>query len=190
MYLQKFLPIITVGAVAVIVFTQRLWMRSPSPQAPVQQQGFKTPSERSRQGIQNPAIPDGDKLYLPNPKLTPGSIFTQATRQDICVPGYTRRVRHVPPDVKRSVYRSYGIRHHQPGEYEVDHLISLELGGDNQPTNLWPEPYQGPWNAHIKDDLEDELHRRVCAGTVPLQVAQREISSNWVAAYRKYVGGQ
>jgi len=142
MYLQKFLPIISVGAVAVavIVFTQRPWMRLPSPQAPVQQQAFKTRSERSQQGIQNPAIPDEDKPYLPNPKLTPGSMFTEATRQDICVPGYTRRVRHVPPEVKHSVYRSYGIRHHQPGEYEVDHLISLELGGDNQPTNLWPEP--------------------------------------------------
>jgi hypothetical protein len=41
--------------------------------------------------------------------------------------------------VKRKVYAEYGITHHEPSEFEVDHLISLELGGSNSIRNLWPE---------------------------------------------------
>jgi hypothetical protein len=29
----------------------------------------------------------------------------------------------------------------------IDHLISLELGGANTVDNLWPQPYDGEWNA-------------------------------------------
>jgi len=73
--------------------------------------------------------------------------------------------------------------------YEEDHLISLEIGGHpTDPRNLWPEPWSGPLNAHDKDRLENELHRQVCAGTITLEAAQQAIASDWVAAYRQYVG--
>ena len=72
----------------------------------------------------------------------------------------------------------------------MDHLISLELGGDNQSTNLWPEPYYGQCNARDKDRLENELHRRVCSGAMSLKQAQQEIATDWVAAYRKYLGSR
>jgi hypothetical protein len=124
--------------------------------------------------------------FLPDSARTPGAIL-EVTAADICVPGYSRRVRNVPAPVKRGVYASYGIRRHRPGDYEVDHLISLELGGSNSQRNLWPESFHtSPWNAHVKDDLENELHRRVCNGTLDLAVAQREIATDWVAAWRKY----
>ena len=42
------------------------------------------------------------------------------------------------------------------------------------------------WNAHIKDQLEDRLHQMVCRGDVDLATAQRDISADWIAAYRKY----
>jgi hypothetical protein len=67
---------------------------------------------------------------LPDPKLTPGDVLP-VTKDDICVPGYTKKVRSVPEAVKRKAYAEYGITSHEPGEYEVDHLISLELGGSN-----------------------------------------------------------
>jgi hypothetical protein len=52
---------------------------------------------------------------------------------------------------------------------------------------LWPEPYQDTvCNAHVKDQLEDRLHRMVCRGHVDLATAQRDISTDWIAAYRKY----
>lgn len=46
-----------------------------------------------------------------------------------------------------------------PHGCEVDHLISLELGGANAIENLWPQPFDGKWNAHVKDRLELRLHK-------------------------------
>jgi hypothetical protein len=39
----------------------------------------------------------------------------------------------------------------------------------------------------VKDVLERKLHNLVCAGKVDLKTAQREIASNWIEAYKKYV---
>ena len=73
----------------------------------------------------------------------------------------------------------------------VTRLISLELGGSNSIKNLWPESYRTtPWNARVKDRLEDKLHELVCSGQLDLQTAQRAIASNWIEAYKKYVGPQ
>jgi hypothetical protein len=57
---------------------------------------------------------------LPDPKLTPGATLP-VTKDDICVPGYTKKVRNVPKSVKDQVYAEYGITSHQPKEFEVDH---------------------------------------------------------------------
>jgi hypothetical protein len=122
----------------------------------------------------------------PDPRLTPGAVLP-VTAKDICVPGYTKKVRNVPAAVKRKVYAAYGIAHRAPGEYEVDHLISLELGGSNAIANLWPESYRTkPWNARVKDALENHLHREVCAGTIRLRDAQREIATDWIASYQRH----
>lgn len=134
--------------------------------------------------IGNPAPVEPDSV------LTPGATLP-VTTADICTPGYSRKIRNVPAEVKRDVYRRYGIRHHRAGEYEVDHLISLELGGSNSERNLWPQSYwTTPWNAHVKDVLENALHRAVCEGRVPLTTAQHDIATDWVAAYRRYVGAR
>lgn len=123
---------------------------------------------------------------LPNPQMTPGDTL-DVTKEDICTPGYSKKVRNVPTQVKNQVYQNYGITSRKPGEYEVDHLISLELGGSNSIKNLWPQSYvTQPWNAHVKDKLENELHRQVCSGKVDLKTAQHAIASDWIAAYKKY----
>ena len=72
---------------------------------------------------------------LPDANMTPGDTF-DVTAQDICAHGYARKVRDVPEEMKREVYREYGITSHGPGDYEIDHLISLELGGSNSIKNL------------------------------------------------------
>lgn len=127
---------------------------------------------------------------LPDPKLTPGDTL-DVSREDLCVPGYTKHVRDVPSAVKRQVYALYGIKSHRPREYEVDHLISLELGGSNSVRNLWPQSYlTKPWNAHVKDALENRLHALVCSGELDLKTAQRDIATDWIAAYKKYVGAR
>jgi hypothetical protein len=125
--------------------------------------------------------------FVPDPVKTPGAVL-EVTASDICVSGYSKRVRNVPVEVKRRAYANYGIRTHEPGEYEIDHLISLELGGSNSIRNLWPQSFRThPWNAHVKDALENELHRRVCAGTIDLGKAQQIIAHDWVSGYRMYV---
>ena len=120
----------------------------------------------------------------PDPQLTPGVADPGVTQSNIgstiCVPGYSRRVRNVPQSENDEVYREYGITHHAPGEYEVDHLISLELGGSNDIHNLWPEPYAGPDNAHTKDGMENRLHAEVCAGQITLARGQDEIVHWWM----------
>src|SRR5207247_584795 len=63
---------------------------------------------------------------LPDSRCTPGAIFTRATRRVVCRRGYSRRVRNVPQNLKDRVYRAYGVRHHRPYQYEIDHLVSLE----------------------------------------------------------------
>lgn len=133
-----------------------------------------------------PAADQVSAPLLPDAKMTPGATLP-VTRADICVPGYTKKVRNVPLDVKRQVYAEYGIQSHKPGDYEVDHLISLELGGSNSLKNLWPESYRTrPWNAHVKDALENELHDEVCSGRLDLTTAQHDIATDWIAAYKKY----
>ena len=124
----------------------------------------------------------------PDPQLTPGATLP-VTRDDVCVPGYTQKVRNVPEAVKRQVYAEYGIMSHKAGNFEVDHLISLELGGSNSPKNLWPQSYKTqPWNAHVKDALENRLHADVCTNQLDLTTAQQEIATDWIGAYKRVFG--
>lgn len=125
---------------------------------------------------------------LPDPVLTPGDAAT-SDRAVLCAPGYAGKARNVSRSLKNRVYRSYGVTARAPGEYEVDHLVSLELGGSNSIRNLWPQSYvTQPLNARVKDRVENRLHALVCSGRVPAEQAQREIAADWTAAYRKYVG--
>ncbi|MBV9390031.1 MAG: HNH endonuclease [Chroococcidiopsidaceae cyanobacterium CP_BM_ER_R8_30] len=141
-------------------------------------------------GVCTIAVADQTSPYLPDPQLTPGSVFADVSQQEICQPGYTKSVRAVSSEEKQQVYREYGISNRRPREYTIDHLIPLELGGSNEIRNLWPEPNQGPNNAHDKDELENVLHEQVCAGNIPLEQAQQEIQSNWTSAYQQYVARQ
>lgn len=122
---------------------------------------------------------------LPDPRCTPGAIFTRANRRAICTRGYAGRVRHVSASLKRRVYDSYGVRHHKRGSYEVDHLVSLELGGSNDESNLFPEAANPRPGFHEKDRLENRLHALVCDGEVSLRTAQRRIASDWLTEYRR-----
>ena len=124
---------------------------------------------------------------MPNPALTPGAALTTSTAR-VCVRGYAASVRDVPQSEKAAVYARYGVVD-VPYRHEVDHLVSLEIGGSNVIANLWPEPYAGRWGARTKDVLEDRLHELVCAGRLGLRSAQRIEASDWVRAYRRYVGG-
>jgi hypothetical protein len=111
------------------------------------------------------------------------------TVAQICVPGYAKSVRNVTTAEKDAVYAEYGIASRAPGQYEVDHLISLELGGSNDIANLWPEPADPRPGFHEKDRVENALHDRVCAGSISLADAQRQIATNWLALWNQGVAG-
>jgi hypothetical protein len=120
---------------------------------------------------------------LPDPACTPGDIFLDATKDKICVSGYSSSVRSVPASEKDAVYAEYGIAHHATGEYEVDHFVSLELGGSNDISNLFPEAAEPKPGFHEKDKVENYLHDQVCKGNLTLADAQRQIATNWLAVY-------
>jgi hypothetical protein len=117
---------------------------------------------------------------LPDPACTPGAVFAGVTRAQICDPGYAKSVRDVPEQEKAQVYAEYGVSSHRPGEYEVDHLVSLELGGSNDIANLWPEAASPRPGYHEKDRYENYLHDQVCNGELPLAEAQQRIATNWL----------
>jgi hypothetical protein len=135
---------------------------------------------------------------LPDPKITPGAInemVTQANiRATICRKGWTRTIR--PPvsytnRLKHQLMRRYGVAGANMHDYELDHLVPLELAGaPDDPANLWPQPRTGAWNADLKDDLERTLNRRVCRGRMTLAEAQGAIRTNWIDAYRRYESGR
>ena len=128
---------------------------------------------------------------LPDPTLTPGAVQPGMAASNLCPVAHTPTLRNVTQAKKKAVYAEYGMIPHQgecaPAGCEVDHLISLEIGGSNDIHNLWPEPYGGTrWNAHVKDAYENFLHAQVCAGTITLGDAQKEISTNWIVGYMSH----
>ncbi len=126
---------------------------------------------------------------LPDSACTPGAIFPDATVDQICKPGYSSNVRNVTTSVKNQVYSEYGVTERAPGEYEVDHLISLELGGSNEIANLWPEPADPKPGFHEKDKVENYLHDQVCSGAISLHDAQVQIATDWLAVYQRMPSG-
>ena len=89
--------------------------------------------------------------------------------------------------LKREQISQYRYADTRLADYEEDHLIPLELGGDGYaPGNLWPEPYAGSTGARIKDKVENALHRLVCSGLIGLRTAQHAIATDWYAAYLQY----
>jgi len=129
---------------------------------------------------------DADGVLLPDPKATPGATLN-VTMHHLCMKGYTQTVRNVTDAEKQHIYALYGAKKQPKVCCEVDHLISLELGGSNDLTNLWPEPYLPKPGAHEKDKLENVLHQAVCDGKMTLQEAQQKISTNWYEAYKQLV---
>ena len=156
----------------------------------------------------------GSATIYPDPSITPGATNPNVTqdniRQTICVQGFTKTIR--PPVAVTSKIKSQQLKAYHdtvpqspplpvvakkadtskcvehsadPRCYELDHLISLELGGcPDCVSNLWPEPYNPKPGAHEKDKVENFLHRQVCSGAITLDEAQHEIVQDWYKVYQ------
>lgn len=128
-------------------------------------------------------------LFLPDPVCTPGAVDPAVTEGNlastICKSGYTATVRAPASDTNKTKALSlsqYGQTRAASTEY--DHLISLQLGGTNAVSNLWPEPNRAgaPGTTNPKDAVETRLNKAVCSHRVTLAAAQKAIARNWVTA--------
>jgi hypothetical protein len=123
---------------------------------------------------------------VPNPRLTPGATRLVST-SDVCTITYSDDTSLVPASVREKVYRAYGMAGPQAKDYQLDYLISPQLGGTDDIRNLWPEPASvSGWNMRIKDELENRLHQLVCQGQLNLSTAQSDLATDWISAYKKY----
>ena len=116
---------------------------------------------------------------LPDSEVSPGVART-TDKSEICAPGFTtKKYRHTTEATKHKICAEYGITGNCPDhQYEIDHIISIEIGGADVPGNLWPQPLG---QARVKDKLENRLHKLVCTGKMGLVEAQRCISTDWVS---------
>lgn len=203
-------PVTAAVLIMIAVLAIVLWVAARAPSSPMLQSAGVSPRDTpsavaampapTPAALRSPAIPAG--VVLPNRLLTPGVASADVTPANvfttICVSGYTsgRRLddgRTVRPSdsyteaLKRKQIAQYAYADKRLSDYEEDHLIPLELGGDGYaPGNLWPEPYAGAAGARLKDQLENVLHRDVCAGTLGLRAAQQAIATNWYVAWQTY----
>jgi hypothetical protein len=137
---------------------------------------------------------DPARAARPDPKLTPGDVFKDAGKDDVCTPGWSHEHRRVTESERERVYAEYPDSQRtcacvdgSPACCEVDHLIPLELGGSNDIKNLWPQPNLPKPGDKEKDRLENTLHELVCNGTISLADAQNCIASDWVKCWETYV---
>jgi hypothetical protein len=125
----------------------------------------------------------------PRSGLTPGET-RPITLDEVCRSADAEVVSSdIPEATREKVFAAYGIQSAWRDQFEVDYLITPDLGGTESIRNLWPQPYSARWNARVKDRLEQRLHQLVCSGKLDLPTAQRAIAVDWIGAYKRYVGG-
>jgi hypothetical protein len=126
----------------------------------------------------------------PDRRCSPGAYYSGLTKAVICAPSFrTGTIRNVPQAEKFAVEREYRMAARNYGRaIEIDHIVSLELGGSNDIANLFPEPGSGLSSYRVKDQLENRLHDMVCAGAIPLSSARRMIARDWISLYRRVFG--
>jgi hypothetical protein len=127
------------------------------------------------------------EISRPRRNLTPGETVS-ATKEDVCAADFPTENTIAPPrSMKRRVFERYGMPNARSEDFEVDYLITPDLGGAMTIRNLWPQPYHNTdWNARIKDQLEKRLRSLVCSGQINLATAQQEMASDWITAYKRY----
>ena len=132
---------------------------------------------------------------LPDRTLTPGAIDPAVTQNNIqstvCVRGYTDKVRphkKYTNRLKHEQIEQYRLADRNVRNYELDHLIPLNIGGNpSDPKNLWPQSRQGEWSAEQKNDLEFVVYKMVCQGEITLLEAQQRMAKDWIEAYQAWV---
>jgi hypothetical protein len=156
-------------------------------------------STKSPDSEESAAARVGPADIYPDPVRTPGAINPEITqeniRETICDPRWSTK--SIRPEesythrLKIEQIAEYGYSDSRLKDYEEDHFIPLELGGNpTDPKNLWPEPFETSipeGGAHAKDKVENYLHAEVCSGSLTLSEAQHEITEDWYRVYQTAV---
>jgi hypothetical protein len=124
---------------------------------------------------------------LPDRACSSGAYSSKLTKAVLCSSSFrTGDIRDVPESEKHQVEHEHGMAEKSYGSaLEIDHIISLELGGSNNIANLFPERATPQPGYHVKDKLENKLHALVCNGQMTLHAAQTGIATNWETLYRQ-----
>jgi hypothetical protein len=134
-------------------------------------------------------VSTGDGVARPDPSRTPGLVIGLPTTQ-VCAPGYVASLPKPKQLDERSTFELYRLDYPASlSTYRLDRVIPAELDGSESPLNLWPVP-RGEATVGRKDAVAVRLRQLVCTGQVPLGTAQREMATDWYAAWQKYVQGQ
>ena len=135
---------------------------------------------------------------VPDPKCTPGAVNPTLTLKVLLASGFkTGCVRDQATSAKEkaSTYDAYGANHpeNNTGQNQVcelDHLVSLELGGADTLDNIWPQC--GPNRAVLKnryfkrkDTVENYLAWLVKNDRMDLDEAQHGIAKDWTQYLEK-----
>lgn len=160
---------------------------------------YQSPGTQSPANGEIPQAHVGPQDIYPDPERTPGAVNPEITQQNIhdtiCNPRWSTR--SIRPEagytnrLKNEQIEEYGYSDSRKKDYEEDHFIPLELGGNpTDPKNLWPEPFETSvpdGGAHSKDKVENYLHAEVCSGSLTLDQAQHEITEDWYRVYTQSV---
>ena len=126
----------------------------------------------------------------PDRRCSPGAYSSGLTKAVLCSSSFhTSSIRNVSNATRYAVEAEYGLVPRAYGStLEIDHIVSLELGGSNDRANLFPEQATARPGYRVKDRLENAAHVWVCRGKIGLRAAQRKIAVNWEAFYRLVFG--
>ena len=143
--------------------------------------GFPSPSASgSASAASDPCHRAGVTYCALNPDVTPATV-----RSTICVAGWTATIR--PPESYTEALKLQQMASEKlpgsPRDYEEDHRMPLELGGDPRDLmNLSPESHT---SSYMKDGAENDARREVCIGG-DLRAAQAAFVAAWLGPYPAY----
>ena len=188
--------LLALATVAVTVFIVWAVVAAPSPSSPQLSASNSAPTETASPEItpspsssaaptplkasSDPCHSGGVTYCALNPAVTVATI-----RSTICVSGWTSTVR--PPEsytepLKLQQMAAEGLTG-SPSNYEEDHRMPLELGGDpRDPMNLSPESHS---TSLSKDAAENAARQSVCAGA-DLRTVQTAFVATWLGSFPTY----
>jgi hypothetical protein len=141
-------------------------------------------------GVCKPIMKNG--LPLPDPSCSPGAVNPTLTVAVLTAQGFTTdclRDKATSASKKEITYKWYKLAKpaHNSGQgmvCELDHIISLEIGGADTLENIWPQcgPSRAALNSRFfkqKDAVENFLADEVAANRMALADVQRGIAEDW-----------